>query len=436
MTHPPALTFSTKMIVRTLEHGQLVIDRFYAIWKNQIQQGKIPFGWIATDTETAARAGWGENDALVIGRTQMRVFSMCFQGESYCFVTSAFDPDCPLPSEWLDLFKPLLLDRSVVKVFHNANYDLNVFWTEGMAYVRNIYCTMIGVWKANASLEKSLKDRAPLYGRHLGSLHISKEMRKLGFVSVSEQDLQDYAAYAEEDVIATDEIFQTQIFGSFVRNAKIGHINARARLEFSANPMPAGTVKLTEETLTMRDRLEIQFQELPYLRATIRAEQRGFPFNRGRLQKIRRKLTEDIDNALRKVFQLAGSSFNMNSQPQMTELFERLGIESPDRTKKGKPSFKAAALFKIKDSHPVIAAITTYKELQKLQSVYVGDPSAENAQKKLGLEYYALEDGLIRASANTVGAVTGRGSSSNPNLTQIPSAKDIYGIKDCFTPTR
>jgi DNA polymerase I-like protein with 3'-5' exonuclease and polymerase domains len=420
------------MLVRTLAHGQLVINRFQKLWKYNLEKFQ-GLSWVATDTETRARDGFtGKKDALVVGRSQMRVFSMCYLGESYCFVTSDYDPTCPTVFEWLELFKPILRSRKIVKVFHNANYDNNVFWNEGMPYLRRIYCTMIAAWKANAGLPKGLKERAPLYGRHLGSLRISKEQKKLGFSAVDEASLEQYGHYAEEDVIVTDEIFQTQMFGLFSRPKYLFHIDENGRLVKTKNQMPSEVVRLPEESLTYRDKLDLYYQEFPYLRATLRAEQRGFPLSKKRLARIRVALYADKEKALRQVFKLAGRAFNIRSGPQMTALFTELGLKSTSKTKSGKQSFAADALKKIAHTHPVIAAISEYKDLIKLQEVYVGNPDANIPIKQLGLAYYAT-DGVIRAGADTVGAVTGRGSSSNPNLTQVPSKKDRYGIKDCFT---
>jgi DNA polymerase I-like protein with 3'-5' exonuclease and polymerase domains len=114
----------------------------------------------------------------------------------------------------------------------------------------------------------------------------------------------------------------------------------------------------------------------------------------------------------------------LGSPKDLTALFEKLKIKNPFVTGKGRMSFKANVMTRLKGQHPVIAKISQHAKIAKLESVYIGEE---------GLENYVDDNNRIHATAGTVGAVTGRGTSSNPNLMQIPSQADIYGIKECFS---
>lgn len=408
------------MIVTSLKHGKAVVKRLLS------RMEKEKKFYFISDTETQAKPGFdGAKDAVVIGRMQIKVISVCYMGESYSFPTSIFSPNYPLAFEWLEIFAPIFDDPRIYKVNHYSNYDLNVFTTEGLRKpIKKIWCTMIGAWKACAAVEKGLKSRAPLYGRHL---------RKTTNVDFS--NLRELSEYAEEDVVLTDELYQMQMYGYFVRPHSIHYLKSDGTFLVARNTMPVGRFVIKDEDLNGRERAEIKYQELPYLKANIRSEQRGFPFNTELLADIRKKIAQDKDESLKRVFKMAGRTLNIASSKQLGELLNELGIKSIKKTKTGGDSYDSKSLFFIQDQHPIIPQIQEYKRKSTLQN-FIGDVNAKKTEKKLGLAYFVAKDGRIRATANTVGAVTGRGTSSNPNLTQIPAAKDYYGIKRCFVPPK
>lgn len=407
------------MIVSTLAHGKLVLDRLYA------RSSAFSSRWIVFDTETQPQPGYESGDALIIGRTRIRVFSACCLGEAYCFFTSAVDSRYPTESDWLRVLDPFFSDKKLVKVFHNANYDYNVFHTAGCRSLSNFYCTMIGAWKAWAAREKGLKARAPYYGRHLFETS-----------TVSFANPQDLADYAEQDVVVADELYQMQTFGKIQRPKRIMYLHADRTISSVPNPLPAGEVAIEHEALTTQDKWELRLQEFPYLRSTLDAQLRGFPIDRAKLRQIRQTAARDKDQILRRILKVTGP-INLNSPKQLGKVMESLGIESPEKTKKGAPSWNAKALYKLQGVHSLIQDLAQYRKVEKLQSVYIGDPTASTKGEQLGLEYFiSPRDGAIHASSNTVGAITGRTSSSNPNLTQIPARSDTYGIRDIFIAPR
>jgi DNA polymerase-1 len=118
------------------------------------------------------------------------------------------------------------------------------------------------------------------------------------------------------------------------------------------------------------------------------------------------------------VYALVGASFNLNSPVQLSEaLFEKLGLSSQGlgRTSTGKISTAAGALESLREQHPVIPLILEHRELAKLKGTYVD---------ALPLLVNPL-DGRVHTNFNQAGTVTGRLSSSNPNLQNIPVRTEL-----------
>ncbi len=147
-------------------------------------------------------------------------------------------------------------------------------------------------------------------------------------------------------------------------------------------------------------------------------------------------LSEDFDKKLqsltKKIYGLAGEEFNINSPAQLKEiLFDRLAIstEGIKKTAKGGGlSTAASELEKIRREHEIIGHILSYRELTKLKSTYV-DALPPLVNKK---------DGRIHAEFNQAVTATGRLSSSNPNLQNIPTAGTEYGkqVRNAFVADR
>jgi len=392
------------MLVKTLAHARAVFKRF----------SKHP--WVVADTETKSVDPAFPDDALTFGRMRIFIFSMCFKGESYSFACSRMSPDYPTLQEYIDTPEFKAIAAKVRIVFHNANYDLMAFRASAPNLVlRNVYCSMIGAWMASPGREQGLKPRAPLYGRHL---------HKTSTVNFDDED--DVSVYAEEDVILADEVYQMQQFGVVERAPYIFHVCADGKIRKTPNRMPAGKVKIPSETLDSFMKLFLRIQEFPYLKATFRAECHGFPTSLEKLKAIRASVEKAKDDALKDLYRMAGKVFNPNSGPQKSAIMKSLGISSPFKTRKGAESLASASLVKMQmmgHNHPFIVALQTYSSMDKL--------SKYTCLKK-GLPHYVSSKGRIHATAKTVGAVTGRGSCSNPNLQQIPSRKDVFGIKNAF----
>lgn len=389
------------MIVTTLAHARHIVARF------------LKFRDCSVDTETQPKPEYASDPkaGLIIGRHEIKIWSLAHRGESYSFPTRLMGPQYPSIAEWGEVFKPLWLSRQVVKLFHNFNYDGNVFLDSRTTF-SNVWDTLIGCHSANANYERSLKSRANLYGRYLAQTSV-----------VDFSNLEELAEYAEGDVIVTDEMGQMQRIG-FVRRPKIIHYVNEEGIEIKVrNPIPELWCKPDHESLDDFHRLMLRCIELPILRATIRAEQRGVPVSRAALHSLRTTIRRDNFKILTRIYSKARKAFKIGSNQGLAQVLQSMGVELVKRTKKGALSVDAEALFLVQDQNPIVADVIKHKQNSKLLSVYVGVK---------GLERYMTKEDRIHPTCNTVGARTGRTSYQNPNLQTIPSAKDTYGIRAAF----
>ena len=154
--------------------------------------------------------------------------------------------------------------------------------------------------------------------------------------------------------------------------------------------------------------------EVPLVRVLARMEHAGVGVDASELRALRDRLTSEVDRLRQQVYDDAGTEFNVNSTPQMREiLFDKLGLTPQKRTKTGY-STDASSLEKLAGQHPIIEHLLAYREVEKLRSTY-GD----------GLLAEVAGDGRIHAMFNQTVARTGRLSSDQPNLHNIPVRSEI-----------
>ncbi len=149
--------------------------------------------------------------------------------------------------------------------------------------------------------------------------------------------------------------------------------------------------------------------ELPLARVLADMESEGFCIDREGLARFGEKLDVQIRDLTERIYMLCGETFNINSPKQLGEiLFEKLGLPARKKTKTGY-STNAEVLEELSPYHPVIDEILQYRNVAKLKSTYVD-----------GLLKCADENGLIHTSFNQTVTATGRLSSTEPNLQNIP----------------
>ncbi len=126
------------------------------------------------------------------------------------------------------------------------------------------------------------------------------------------------------------------------------------------------------------------------------------------------------------VYEQAGEEFNLNSPPQLRAiLYDQLGLQPGKKTPKGELSTDASVLEKLRDAHPIVDALLQWRELDKLNSTYL------EALPKL----VDPRDGRVHTTFNQAAAATGRLSSTNPNLQNVPIRTELgRQIRRAFVP--
>ncbi|MEA2521059.1 MAG: polymerase, partial [Actinomycetota bacterium] len=156
--------------------------------------------------------------------------------------------------------------------------------------------------------------------------------------------------------------------------------------------------------------------ELPLSSVLAKMEARGIALDIDYLAEMGESVRDRMATLKAEVYQQAGEDFNLNSPPQLRKiLYEKLGLQPGKKTPKGELSTDASVLEKLREAHPIVDALLSWRELDKLNSTYL------EALPRL----VDPRDGRVHTSFNQTVAATGRLSSSNPNLQNIPVRSEL-----------
>ncbi|MGH2690946.1 MAG: DNA polymerase I [Actinomycetota bacterium] len=151
--------------------------------------------------------------------------------------------------------------------------------------------------------------------------------------------------------------------------------------------------------------------ELPLAGVLARVQAAGVRLDVDYLRDMSETVGDRMRDLEQQIYTHAGEEFNLNSPPQLRLiLYEKLGLSPGKKTSKGQLSTDASVLEKLRDAHPIVDALLQYREISKLKSTYL------DALPPL----VSPETGRVHTTYNQVGAATGRLSSVNPNLQNIP----------------
>ena len=154
--------------------------------------------------------------------------------------------------------------------------------------------------------------------------------------------------------------------------------------------------------------------EIPLARVLSGMEQVGFEVDRGGIESFGEMLSDRIGNIVQEIYNAVGYEFNLNSPKQLGEaLFDKLGLPARKKTKSGY-STNAEVLESLANEHPVVERILEYRTLAKLKSTYCE-----------GLIKVIAADGRIHSTLNQTETRTGRISSTEPNLQNIPVRQEL-----------
>jgi DNA polymerase I len=285
---------------------------------------------------------------------------------------------------WIAELKPILENPAIKKSGHNIKYDLRVLRAHGIDMQGIEFDSMIASYLLNPGTRQHNLDA--LTFSELNFEKISKDdllgtgKDKKAFADVETEKL---AIYSCEDADFTERLVQ-----------KLGK-----------------QLKEKESDKLFRE------LEMPLVPVLATMEDNGVKLDEKLLSALSKKLTKKISALEKKIWELAGGEFNVSSTQQLKEvLFDKLNI-STEGIAKTKTGFSTAfdELEKIKNDHEIIPLIQEYRELSKLESTYVSAlPLLVNKTT-----------GRVHASFNQTVAATGRLSSSDPNLQNIPIRTEL-----------
>ncbi len=165
--------------------------------------------------------------------------------------------------------------------------------------------------------------------------------------------------------------------------------------------------------------------ELPLVPILYEIEMAGIKLNVGELREVSKYLTAELEKLTGKIYDLGGREFNINSPKQVAEVLQELNIETKYKTPTGKISTSKDALQEIGETYEIANLIIEYRELDKLKSTYADS-----------LPEMVSEDGRIHGILNQAVAATGRLSSTDPNLQNIPIRTELgRQIRKAFIPS-
>ena len=166
--------------------------------------------------------------------------------------------------------------------------------------------------------------------------------------------------------------------------------------------------------------------ELPLASVLARMEARGVRLDVPYLEEMGESVRDRMATLKDEVYRHAGQEFNLNSPPQLRAiLYDQLGLQPGKKTPKGELSTDASVLEKLRDAHPIVDALLSWRELDKLNSTYL------EALPRL----VDPVDGRLHTTFHQTVAATGRLSSSDPNLQNIPIRSDLgRQIRRAFIP--
>ncbi len=338
--------------------------------------------WIARLRAAELSALDTETDSLDPMRARIVGISFAVQPGEAAYVPLRHDyPGAPdqLPfDEVLAALRPWLEDASAAKVGQNIKYDTHVLTNAGITVRGWLHDTLLQSYVVEAHLPHSLEKLAE---RHLGRKGLSYEElcgKGVNQISFSQVDIERATQYSGEDSEMTL------------------HVHQRLYPRVAAN---AGLLRIYREI------------EMPVSALLARIERHGVLIDAAVLSKQSQQLAERMLQLEAKAYEIAGQPFNLGSPKQIGEiLFGRLGLPVKKKTATGAPSTDEEVLQELAADFPLPATILEHRSLSKLKGTYTD---------KLPLMVNP-STGRVHTNYAQAVAVTGRLSSNDPNLQNIP----------------
>ena len=353
-------------------HTVLSAEQWTQLFKRLCTEKRFAF-----DTETTSL---DYRVAQVVG------FSVAFDAQDAYYVPLAHDyENAPAQldrEQILAQIKPILEDESVQKIGHHLKYDAHVLENHGIELKGWYFDTMLASYVLNAvATRHGMDDVSRLYLSHLTTTFEQVAGKGAKQKTFNQIEIETAAHYAAEDAHVTYRLFE-------VLDAKL-----------QKHP----------ELVNILHNVE-----MPVARVLTIMEENGIELDLGFLDQLGVEFANTMANLESQITELAGQSFNVSSPKQVGEiLFDKLGLKGGKKTATGQYSTSESVLEKI--DHPITELILDYRGLSKLKSTYTD-----------GLLKQANSDThRVHTSYHQALTATGRLSSTDPNLQNIPVREEI-----------
>lgn len=331
----------------------------------------------AIDTETTS---------LDYRVAEMVGFSVAFDAHDAYYIPLAHDyegaPEQLNRDEIIQLIKPILEDPKVEKIGHHLKYDAHIFENHGIHLQGWYFDTMLASYVLNSvATRHGMDDVARVYLSHLTTTFEQIAGKGAKQKTFNQIELETAAHYAAEDAHVTYRLYE-------VLDRKLKEIPELSNILHNI--------------------------EMPVASVLTSMEENGIALNLAFLDQLSVDFAETIQNLENQIIEIAGEPFNVGSPKQVGEvLFEKLGLKGGKKTATGQYSTSEAVLEKI--DHPITALIIEYRGLTKLKSTYT-----EGLSKQANPETHRVHTSYHQALT-----ATGRLSSTDPNLQNIPVREEI-----------
>lgn len=279
----------------------------------------------------------------------------------------------------INKFSNFFENENICKIGQNIKFDIIALKKYGIEIEGPIFDTMIAHYIINPELRHNMDYMAQVYLNYK-TIHIDELIGSKGKNQLNMKDLQPERIYeyACEDADITLQL--TSVVKEKIAKSK------------------------NEERL-------LNEIELPLVKVLADMEYIGVKLDKKALEEISNSLNQELKNIENEIFNISEEPFNINSAKQVGEvLFDKLKIiDKPKKTKTGQYVTSEETLEKLKNTHPIVNKILEYRGIKKLVSTYVD-----------ALPQLTDADGKLHTSFNQTITATGRLSSSNPNLQNIP----------------
>ena len=291
----------------------------------------------------------------------------------------------PVPAEAdqiqpiVDEFKPLFENEGIGKIGQNIKYDITVLGKYGVRVNGKIFDTMVAHYLLQPDMRHNMDLLAETYLNYtpvsITTIIGPKGKNQKTMLDVPQEEISDYACEDADITLQLKEVFEPQL-------------------------EKRGVKKLFDEI------------ESPLISVLGAMEVEGINLDVDSLQKLSESLVADLIDIESSIYEMAGREFKISSPKQVGEvLFDELKItDKPKKTKTGQYATSEDVLSALIDRHDIVAKILDFRELTKLKNTYVDVlPTLTNDTTN-----------RIHTTFNQVVAATGRLSSDNPNLQNIP----------------